>query len=174
MELHKTVKGAMAGAAAAAAWAAQQPIDKRLFRYSYDDVEMLGKTFTRGPSWPLAGALAHLSNGAVFGAGYSLARPFLPGPPAVAALMAVMAEHLASWPLTRLVDSHHPAREDIPPLAGNTRAFAQATWRHLVFALVLGELERRLNPEGRFEPPPEVPVGSNGHGNIERAAVGAA
>jgi hypothetical protein len=38
---------------------------------------------------------------------------------------------------------------------------------------VLGELERRLNAEDEFEPP-EVPISSNGHGNIEHAAVGAA
>lgn len=174
MQLHKTVNGALAGAAAAAVWAAQQPLDKRLFRYEYDDVEMLGKAVTRGSAWPVAGVVAHLSNGAAFGVGYSLARPFIPGPPLAAAVAAAMVEHLGSWPLTKLVDAHHPARQDIPPLAGNARAFAQATWRHLIFGLVLGELERRLNPEGQFEPPAEVPVGSNGHGNIERAAVGAA
>jgi hypothetical protein len=57
-------------------------------------------------------------------------------------------------------------------LAGNRRALAQATWRHLVFGVILGELERRLNDADEFEPP-SVPVSSNGHGNIERAAVGA-
>jgi len=35
----------------------------------------------------------------------------------------------------------------------------------------MGELERRLNPEDRYEPPPEVPVSSNGHGNLEQAAA---
>jgi hypothetical protein len=38
---------------------------------------------------------------------------------------------------------------------------------------VLGELERRLNPPDAYEPL-EVPVSSNGHGDIEQAAVGAA
>jgi hypothetical protein len=70
------------------------------------------------------------------------------------------------------VDRYHPARKELTPLSDNARAFAQATWRHLVFGLVLGELERRLNPEGVDEPP-EVPASSNGHGNIE-LAVGAA
>ena len=32
------------------------------------------------------------------------------------------------------------------------------------------QLERRLNAEDEFEPP-EVPSSSNGHGNIEQAAV---
>ena len=79
----------------------------------------------------------------------------------------------AAWPLGRLVDRFHPARDDLPALAANHRVLAQSTWRHLVFALVLGELERRLNAPGPGEEPPSVPVSSNGHGNIEMA-VGAA
>ena len=82
-----------------------------------------------------------------------------------------LIEHVALWPLGRLVDEFHPARKELTPLTGNGRAFAQATWRHFLFGLVLGELERRLNPEGEDEPP-EIPVSSNGHGNIE-LAVGA-
>ena len=52
MELRRTLNGALAGAAAAAAWAAQQPLDKRVFGSRYDDVELLGKLVTRGPAWP--------------------------------------------------------------------------------------------------------------------------
>jgi hypothetical protein len=43
-------------------------------------------------------------------------------------------------------DRLHPARAELPRLAGNGRALAQATWRHLLFGVVLGELERRLDP----------------------------
>ena len=46
----------------------------------------------------------------------------------------------------RCVDRVHPARSDLPQLWGSGRAFAQATWRHVLFGFVLGELERRLNP----------------------------
>jgi hypothetical protein len=173
MDLRRTLNGSLAGALAAAVWAAQQPIDKRLFRSDYDDVELLGKLVTRGPSWPAAGLALHLANGAAFGAGYSLARPFIPGPPVVAGACAATAEHLATWPLGVLVDRHHPARSDLEGLSGNGRALAQATWRHLLFGLVLGELERRLNPTDEFEPPTEVPASSNGHGNIEQAATAA-
>ena len=49
---------------------------------------------------------------------------------------------------------------------------AQATWRHVLFAVVLGVLEERLNQGFRVDVP-EVPVSSNGHGDIE-FAVGAA
>ena len=88
-------------------------------------------------------------------------------------MMATMAEHFGFWPLGVLVDRHHPARADLEPLSGNRRAFLQAAWRHLLFGVVLAELERRLNDAGEFEPLEGVPVASNGHGNIEHAAVGA-
>jgi hypothetical protein len=173
MELRRSLNGALAGAAAATVWAAQQPLDKRLFGSSYDDVELLGKLVTRGSAWPAAGFAIHVLNGAAFGAGYALVRPLAPGPGVAAGVSAALAEHLGLWPLGALVDRHHPARADLVPLSGNRRAFAQATWRHLLFGLVLGELERRLNPAGQFEPLEGVPVASNGHGNIEHAAVGA-
>jgi hypothetical protein len=173
IELGRTLRGALAGAVAAGVWAAQQPLDKRVFGSDYDDAELLGRLVTDGPAWPLAGTALHVANGAAFGAIYSLARPFIPGPPPAGGVMAALAEHAASWPLGRLVDRHHPARSELPQLAGNARALAQATWRHFLFGLVLGELERRLNPEDEFEPPAEVPASSNGHGNIERAAAAA-
>jgi hypothetical protein len=157
---------------AAAVWAAQQAADKRAFDSAYDDVELLGKLVTRGDAWPAAGLALHLGNGALFGATYSQLRPFLPGPLVVRAVTMAMAEHVALYPLGGLSDRLHPARSDLPKLWGNRRAFAQATWRHLLFGLVLGEIERRLNVEGVDEPP-DVPASSNGHGNIE-VAVGAA
>ena len=172
MDLRRSVNGAIAGALGAAVWAAQQPADKRAFGSGYDDVELLGKLAVRGDAWPFAGLALHLGNGAAFGAVYGQVRPFLPGPAVARAVTMAMAEHLALWPLGRVSDRYHPARRELTPLTGNTRAFAQATWRHLLFGLVLGELERRLNVEGVDEPP-EVPASSNGHGDIE-LAVGAA
>jgi hypothetical protein len=173
VEWQRSVNGALAGAAAAAIWAAQQPLDKRLFRSDYDDLELLGKLVARDSSWPLAGLALHVQNGIFFGAAYSQLRAFIPGPPIARGVLAALAEHLATWPFARLTDRYHPARADLPALSGNRRAFAQAAWRHLLFGAVLGELERRLNPADLYEPL-EVPVSSNGHGNIEQAAVGAA
>ena len=167
------MNGALAGATAAAVWAAQQPLDKRVFGSGYDDVELLGKLTTRGTGWPAAGLAIHLANGAVFGAVFALARPLFPGPPLAAGVSASMAEHVGLWPLSRFVDSLHPARGDLEPLIGNRRAFAQATWRHLLFGVVLAEIERRLNDSTEFEPLEGVPASSNGHGNLEKAAVGA-
>ena len=170
MELRRSLNGALAGALGAGVWAAQQPLDKRLLRCDYDDLELLGKLVTRDAGWPLAGLALHLQNGAAFGAAYAHARPFLPGPPLVRALLAGMVEHVCLWPLARLVDRRHPARDELPRLSGNRRAFVQAAWRHAILALVTGDLERRLNAEDEFEPPP-VPVSQNGHGNIEAAVA---
>ena len=173
MELRRTLNGALAGGLAAAIWAAQQPLDKRVFGTDYDDVELLGKLVTRGSGWPVAGVAMHVANGALFGAVYTLARPFLPGPPVLRGTLAGLIENFASWPLGAVSDGYHPARGELEQLWGNNRALAQATWRHSLFGAVLGELEGRLNPVDEFEPPRDVPVSSNGHGNIERAAVGA-
>jgi xanthosine utilization system XapX-like protein len=164
MELRRIPSGALAGAVAAAVWAAQQPLDKRVFGSDYDDVELLGKLVTRDSGWQAAGLAIHMANGAAFGAVYSLVRPLVPGPPQLAGVTAGLAEHVATWPLTALVDRQ---------LAGNRRAFAQSAWRHALFGLVLGEVERRLNRDVQFEPLEQVPVSSNGHGNIEHAAAGA-
>ena len=164
MELRRIPSGALAGAVAAGVWAAQQPLDKRAFGSEYDDVELLGKLVTRDSGWQAAGLSIHLANGAAFGAVYTLLRPLFPGPPQVAGVAAGLGEHLATWPLTALIDRK---------LVGDRRAFAQSAWRHALFGLVLGELERRLNRDVQFEPLEQVPVSSNGHGNIEHAAAGA-
>ena len=167
MELQRSLNGALAGMVAAGVWAAQQPLDKRVFECGYDDVELLGKLAVRDSSWPAAGAAMHLVNGAIFGAVYAQLRPFAPGPPVAAGLAAGMIEHFGLWPLARLVDRYHPARKELTPLSGNRRALAQGAWRHLLFGAVLGELERRLNAEDVAEEPPPVPVSSNGRGDIE-------
>ena len=143
--MRRVARGALAGAVAAAVWAAQQPVDKRVFGTRYDDVELLGKLVTRGTRWPWAGLALHASNGAMFGAAYALVRPRVPGPPVGAALGAAMAEHFGLWPLGRLTDRYHPARGELEPLTGNRRALAAATWRHALFGVVLGSLEQRLN-----------------------------
>ena len=142
------LRGAIAGAGAAIVWAAQQPLDKRVGGSDYDDVELLGKLITRGPAWPALGLALHAGNGAIFGATYAVARPRLPGRGAASGLCAAMIENFGLWPLVRLTDRFHPAREELARLTGDRRALAQATWRHAIFGLVLGALEARLNPSG--------------------------
>jgi hypothetical protein len=168
-----TVRGAVAGAAAAGVWALQQPLDRRVFGVPHDDTELLGKLVTRGRAWPVLGLALHLLNGAAFGALYANTAPRLPLPSWARGPAAALAEHLATWPAAVLSDRLHPARDELPKLAPNPAAFAQAAWRHLLFGVVLGELERRLNADAAAEIPPyEHVVSSNGHGDLEHA-VGA-
>jgi hypothetical protein len=156
---------------AAGVWAGEQPLDQALLSSRFDDLEFLGRLVTRdGDGWLAPGLLLHLQNGAAFGAVYSLIAPSLPVPSVLRGPIAGMTEHLLSWPLVLISDRFHPARKQLPRLWGNRRAFAQATVRHLLFGLVLGELERRVNPAG--EPPPTEPeadYSSNGHGSLEHA-----
>ena len=173
MAASRSVNGAIAGGLAAAVWAAQQPLDKRVFGVDYDDADLLGRFVAHGRTGYLAGLGLHVANGAAFGALYAQLRPFLFGPPVLRGVTAALAENLGTWPLARIAEEHHPAKRDLPKLSGNTRALAQATWRHALFGAVLGVLEQRLN-RGREAEPPFVPVSSNGHGNIEHAATAAA
>ncbi len=167
----RVLRGAFAGTVAAGVWAAQMPLDKRVFGCEFDDVQLLGKAFTKGRAWPVVGLALHLQNGAMFGAAYAAVAPRLPIPSWSRGPLAAMLEHATSWPLTAVTDSLHPAREELPRAFASPRAIAQATWRHLLFGVVLGELERRLNAEPDVEIPnyDEV-VSSNGHGNLEHTA----
>jgi hypothetical protein len=168
----RTLRGAVSGAVAAAVWAVQQPIDKVAFGSRYDDIEFLGKAITRGDGWYTAGLMLHLQNGAAFGAAYANLAPLLPVPPVARGPVVALAQHLAFWPLGVISDRFHPARAQLPKFAGNHRAFAQSAWRHLVFGVVLGELERRLNAEPEPAPPlTEAEVSSNGHGTLEHVVT---
>ena len=166
----RTLRGAVCGAVAAAVWALQQPLDKAVFGSRFDDVELLGRLVDAGDSWYPAGLFLHVQNGAIFGAAYANVAPLLPLPPVARGPAVAMLENVVTWPLGRLSDRFHPARAELPALTGNRRAFAQATWRHLLFGVVLGELERRLNAEPEPAPPAyHGEFSSNGHGTLTHA-----
>ncbi|MDQ3380175.1 MAG: hypothetical protein M3546_07605 [Actinomycetota bacterium] len=138
-------RAAGAGAVAAGVWAVQEPLDQRLFGCDYSDVAIVGKALTRGAGWRPVGLALHVTNGALFGLAYHQAPQIMPGVgPRRLALGMALAEHVALYPLCYLVDRYHPARGEpgISPLFTNPRAFAQATWRHAVFGLVLGAFAR--------------------------------
>jgi len=107
----------------------------------------VGKAVTRGAGWRPVGLALHVTNGALFGLVYHQVGRVVPGlgPRRLAVAMA-LAEHVALYPLCYLVDRYHPARgtRGIPPLLTNPRAFAQATWRHALFGVVLGALASPL------------------------------
>ena len=154
MDRRRTLRGALAGAVAAGVWLVQQPLDKRVFGWQYDDAELLGRLSGTDTA---TGAVLHIGNGALFGAAYSAVAPSLPVPARLRGPAVGLLEHLVTWPLTAVVE---------PQNTTSPRAFAQSTWRHLVFGVVLGELERRLNPPP-LEPVSDEAVASNGHGSAE-------
>ena len=135
--MNDAARFAAAGAVAATAWALLEPLDRRLFRYDYSDVAVLGKLVTRGPAWRPVGLALHAANGAAFGLAYREAKRRR----GWSALRLAMLEHLALFPLSALVDRHHPARgtEGVPKLL-TPQAFGQATVRHAVFGALLGRL----------------------------------
>ena len=173
----RTLRGALAGAAGVAVWAAQQPLDKRVFGVDYDDVELLGKFVTREPAWlPIGLAPCTSSTARLFGALYANVAPSLPGPRAGARRARSGSPSTSRRGRRRCCSTAStPRRATCRQLWGNPRAFAQATWRHALFGFVLGEVERRLNPPADAPAPiDDAAVASNGHGSAEHlvAAVG--
>jgi hypothetical protein len=140
----RRARAAAAGAAAATVWGLLEPIDQRLFGCDYSDIALLGKAVTRGPGWRPLGFAFHAVNGAVFGLAYERLRCGSPANPRRLAVGMALGEHLALYPLNALVDRFHPARGEpgLPPLLSSPRAFAQATWRHLLFGMLLGTWAR--------------------------------
>jgi hypothetical protein len=137
-------RAAAAGAAAATVWGLLEPLDQRLFRSDYSDIALLGKAITRGRGWRPLGFAIHALNGAVFGLAYDRLHRSSESDPRRLAVGMALGEHLALYPLNAAVDRFHPARGEpgLPPLLSSPRAFAQATWRHLLFGLLLGRLAR--------------------------------
>jgi hypothetical protein len=134
-------RAALAGAAAALVWGALEPIDKRIFRNDYSDVAVLGKFMTRTRAWPVAGLALHAANGAAFGLAFDEVRGRTSVPPRRLAVGLALAEHVALYPLSYVVDRKHPARGE-PGVRAllSRRGFAQATARHALFGAVLGRL----------------------------------
>lgn len=165
----RSLRGAVCGAVAAVIWAVQQPIDKTVFSSRYDDVEILGRAVRNGPGWYPVGLALHAQNGAVFGAVYANVAPAMPIPPALRGPALAMTEYVVTWPLAAVSDRFHPARDQLPALYRSRRAFAQGAWRHVLFGVLLGELERRLSV-GRHGANGRAPdYASNGHGSLDRA-----
>jgi hypothetical protein len=136
------LRSAAAGAAAATIWGLAEPLDRKLLRYDYSDVALLGKAVTRGPHWRTAGFALHALNGAAFGLFYEAASRRVHVDRRRLPLGLALAEHVGLYPLSYFVDRYHPARGEpgVPPLLRSGRAFTQAAWRHAVFGVALGRL----------------------------------
>src|SRR4051812_23769467 len=94
-----SARAAGAGAVAALAWAAIEPLDRRVFRLDYSDVALLGKLVTRSRWWPVAGLALPAANGAFFGLAFEQARRRSGADPRRLALSLALAENFATFPL---------------------------------------------------------------------------
>ena len=140
------MRGAIAGALAAAVWQACDPLLERAFGTPYADAKLLGPFVTRGRFEWLANLTTHAAGGATFGHLFER----LGGGGVRQGMTAAVAENTLLWPGMVVVDRIHPRRRDgsWPPLAGNPRAFASATVGHALFGALLGAAVRDRRPRG--------------------------
>lgn len=119
------LRAASAGAVAAIVWGVLEPLDSRLFRCDHSDVELLGCGRRS------VGFVVHAANGALFGVAFDAVRRRVDVDQRRLALALALGEHSALWPLMGLVDRQ---------LVTSPRAFAQSTYRHVLFGVLLGRL----------------------------------
>jgi hypothetical protein len=123
--MSRRLRAGAAGALAAVVWGLQEPLDRRVFRCGYSDVELLGRGRRS------VGLVVHAANGAAFGIAFDAVRRRVDVEQQRLAVALALAEHVALWPLMAIVD-----RE----LVLSPRAFAQSAYRHALFGLILGRL----------------------------------
>ena len=106
-------------------WGLLEPVDRRVFRCDYSDVDLVGRGNRS------VGYVVHAANGAIFGLVFDEARRRVAVDQRRLALALALAEHVALWPLLLLVDRR---------VATSPRAFLQGTYRHALFGVLLGRL----------------------------------
>lgn len=132
------LRGARAGAIAATAWSALEPLAAKALGTTYSDVRLLGRMAPVGRYWAPAGIAIHVANGAAFGAVFALSGGR--GPRAGLAWTGV--EAIATWPAMAIMDRIHPDRRSghWPRLLTDRRVFGQEAIMHALFGLLLGLL----------------------------------
>jgi hypothetical protein len=130
--------GAASGAAAAAVWAAAEPRAAKALGHTYSDVRLLGRVAGGERAWVPAGIVAHLGNGATFGAVLALTGPLT----FRRAVGWVAVETVVTWPLMALADKVHPDRRSgrWPRLLTSRRIMAHEAIMHALFGLVMGAI----------------------------------
>jgi hypothetical protein len=134
------MRGAVAGALAAALWAAAEPALGRAFNTPFSDVRLLGRAVTRGRLWPVAGVLLHVGNGATFGWAFER----FGGRGVKRGVLMAELENLVLWPAMLIVDRVHPDRRSCgrPRLVTDPRTFGLEVTTHALFGATLGALVR--------------------------------
>lgn len=138
MSAGRTLRAALAGAAAAGVWVAVEPAVMRVTGGRHTQVRLLGGLIAPDGPWREIGLAAHLANGAAFGVAFD--RLGLRG--AGRGMVAAEVENTLLWPLVGVIDRIHPdVRSGAwPPLARSGSEFAQELLGHAVFGAVMGAL----------------------------------
>ena len=167
------LRGALAGAAAAGVWAAQQPLDKRVFGVDYDDAELLGAVIRAAAARSRRSRRPRAAPAQRRGLRRRL-RGRLPAPSAAG---PGPRRARRAWPSTSppgrspVPGPLHPAGAQFPQLWGDRRAFAQATWRHVLFGACSGARGAPEPAADEAAPADEDHSSTNGHGNVEHLVV---
>lgn len=141
MSVRRTARAAVAGAVAAGAWAAAEPLLRRVTGGYHSQARLIGGLAAPEGPWRAAGTAVHLANGAMFGVAFER----LGGHGVFLGVLAAEAENTLLWPLTAVIDRLHPdvRSGEWPQMARNPHAAAQEMLGHAVFGAVLGGLVRR-------------------------------
>ena len=91
-------RAAAAGAVAATLWGLLEPLDQRLFRCSYSDVELVGLGSRR------LGFAVHAANGALFGLAFDALRRRVDADDRRLVVTLALAEHVTLWPVLLVLD----------------------------------------------------------------------
>lgn len=146
IERGRLVTGAVAGVAAAGAFAAFMLADMRATGDRVDDFQLLGGLGPGAEHWRAKGTAIHFVNGALLGAAYTTVEPRLPGPGWLRGIAFALVENTLLWPLVLLIDRVHPAIQSGElPTYNRAWPFVAETLRHVVYGAVLGGLYQRLS-----------------------------
>jgi hypothetical protein len=137
----RALRAAVAGAAAAGAWAAAEPLLRSVTGGYHGQPRLIGGMAAPDGDWRAVGMAVHLANGAMFGVAFER----LGGHGIGQGVITAEAENALLWPLVAVFDRLHPdvRSGEWPPLLRNPHAFAQEVLGHAVFGAVLGGLVRR-------------------------------
>ena len=130
------MRGAAAGALAAAVWQACDPLLEHTFGTPYSDPQLIGPFITRVRCEWLANLVTHAAAGATFGHLFQR----LGGRGIKQGVAAALVENTLLWPGLAVFDRIHPKRRDGTwgPLVTSPRAFASASAGHALYGVLLG------------------------------------
>jgi hypothetical protein len=138
--MRRDLHAALAGAAAAAAWIAAEPVTRRLAGGTHRELRLISGLLAGDRGGDRLGLAVHLANGAAFGVAFRR----LGGRGVGRAVIAAQTENAVLWPGMAITDRIHP---DVrsgrwPRLFSDRGTIRQEIGSHLVFGVVLGLLLR--------------------------------